>query len=327
MITIREFDYSDADYEAVVAVHNADWPDHPSTVENWRNDHEKRNKKFLNQRFVVEMECTPSQGARVVASCSVWEDSRFQVSGKYGMNFVIHPDFTGQGIEEQMVEHMVDFLSQRRPKPTMFDTFMREDRTERVQFWTDRGFETIMRDNTSALVVTDYDFSRYPEAFEKVATNGIEIATLADLQHRCPDWIQRYYDLLMPIYNDVPSSDPVTPEPLEEFAKGIEVPKFLADAEFIALDGDQWVGISALTKDLVNRKLLWVGLTGVLRSHRRKGIATALKLKTIQYAIDYGAETIQAGNEENNPMYDLNMMLGFRPLPAWLQMRKTVEDE
>ena len=67
-----------------------------------------------------------------------------------------------------------------------------------------------------------------------------------------------------------------------------------------------------------------VGVTGVLPSHRRNGIATALKLKTIQYAIDYGAVTLKTGNEENNPMYDLNMALGFKPKPAWLSLRKTL---
>ena len=86
------------------------------------------------------------------------------------------------------------------------------------------------------------------------------------------------------------------------------------------------MGLSTLSKDLANPKRLWVGITGTLRSHRRKGIATALKLKTIQYAIDYGAEWIQTGNEENNPMYDLNVMLGFKPMPAWLEMRKILEE-
>ena len=313
--------------KAALAVHNADWPDRPNTVENWRSHDEDRNKQYLSQRFVVEMGSTPSQSAQIVATCSVWESSRFYVPGKYGMNFDIHPDFTGQEIESQMVEHMVDFLSERTPKPTMFETFMREDRSHRVQFWSDRGFEAIMRENTSVLDVTDYDFSRFAGAFEKVASNGIEIAILADLQQRYPDWLQRCYDLLMPIYNDVPSPDDVTPETLEEFAKGFIDPKFLADAEFIALDGDRWVGISALTKDLVNPKLLRAGITGVLHRHRRKGIATALKLKTIQYATDYGAKKIHTSNEENNPMYDLNVKLGFKPLPAWLEMRKIVDSQ
>ena len=324
MITIREFDYSGADYEAALAVHNADWPDNLDTVENWRHSYENRNKKFLNQRFVVERAADSTADSQIVASGMVWESSWSYVPGKYGVAFDIHPDFWGQGIEAELYGHMVDYLNQRELRPKMFDTFMREDRTDRVRFWTGRGFEVIMRENESALDVTNYDFSRFDGALEKAATNGIEIATLAELQERYSDWLQRSYDLVIPIDNDIPTPDAVTPEPIEEFAKGFTRPSFMADAEFIALDGDHWVGLSTLSKDLANPKRLWVGITGVLRSHRRMGIATALKLKTIQYAIDYGAEKLQTGNEENNPMYDLNVMLGFEPLPAWLEMRKVL---
>ena len=64
------------------------------------------------------------------------------------------------------------------------------------------------------------------------------------------------------------------------------------------------------------------GLTGVLRSHRRRGIATAVKLPTIDFARSVGARYISTDNEENNPMYQLNLKLGFRPMPAWLDFEK-----
>lgn len=324
MITIRKFTYSDADFEALVAIQNADWPDEPTSLENVRYGEENRNKKFLRQRFLVE---TMVNGkTEVIAECGAWESTWSYVPGKYGVGFGILPEYAGQGIEEQMYDHLIAFLEQRDEKPKILDSFMREDRTERVQFFTDRGFEVAMRENESELVVTDYDFSRFDGAFEKVAANGIEITTLADLKERFPDWMQRYYDLFIPIETDIPSPDDSTPQPLEEFAKMFSSPSHLPDAHFIALDGDDWVGLSTLNKDIPNPKRLWVGITGVLRSHRRMGIATALKLKTIQYAIDYGAKRLQTGNEENNPMYDLNVMLGFKPMPAWLELRKVLDE-
>lgn len=324
MITIREFTHSDRDFEALVAIQNADWPDEPTTLENIKYWEENRNKKYLRQRFLVEE--TVGGTTDVIAECGTWESTWSHVPGKYGVGFGIYPEYAGQGIEEQMYEHLMAFLDQREEKPKILDTFMREDRTERIQFFTDRGFEVIMRENESALTVTDYDFSRFDGAFDKVADNSIEIATLEQLKEHFPDWMQRYYDLFIPIETDIPSPDDSTPQPLEEFAKGFNNPSHLPDAQFIALDGDDWVGLSTLNKDIANPKRLWVGITGVLRSHRRKGIATALKLKTIQYAIDYGAEWLQTGNEENNPMYDLNVMLGFKPMPAWLELRKVLDE-
>lgn len=68
------------------------------------------------------------------------------------------------------------------------------------------------------------------------------------------------------------------------------------------------------------------GLTGVIRSHRRRGIATALKLRTIDYAQQHGAMTIETSNEENNPMYQINLKLGFQPKPAWVSYRKSLTE-
>lgn len=56
--------------------------------------------------------------------------------------------------------------------------------------------------------------------------------------------------------------------------------------------------------------------TGVIPSHRRRGIATALKLCCIQYAKAHNVRTIVTGNDETNLMYQLNLTLGFKPTPA-----------
>ena len=58
---------------------------------------------------------------------------------------------------------------------------------------------------------------------------------------------------------------------------------------------------------------LYTGLTGVLRSHRRRGIATALKVTALEMAKARGVRTLETDNEENNPMYLLNVELGFEP--------------
>ncbi|MEA3408886.1 MAG: hypothetical protein U9Q95_00905, partial [Candidatus Eisenbacteria bacterium] len=68
------------------------------------------------------------------------------------------------------------------------------------------------------------------------------------------------------------------------------------------------------------------GLTGVVRSHRRKGIATALKVHGFSRAKEHGARWIETDNEEKNPMFELNLRLGFKPTPAWTEYRRPFAD-
>jgi len=81
----------------------------------------------------------------------------------------------------------------------------------------------------------------------------------------------------------------------------------------IAVDGEKWVGMSNLYAPKHNPELALTALTGVVRSHRRRGIATALKAKVLSGAKEAGVKFVKTGNEENNPMFKLNLALGFVP--------------
>jgi GNAT superfamily N-acetyltransferase len=116
----------------------------------------------------------------------------------------------------------------------------------------------------------------------------------------------------------VPTPESAVKRSFENFEKAyFSSPGFMADSFFVALDNGEFVGMTALRKSLADERKLLTGLTGVVRSHRRRGIATALKVRAIEFATQYGAEIIETGNEENNPMFDINLMLGFKPRPAW----------
>lgn len=105
---------------------------------------------------------------------------------------------------------------------------------------------------------------------------------------------------------DQPSPEPPTQLSFEEYTQLFYLaPRFLPEANFIALDGDEYVGLSALEKNLARPDYLDTGFTCVSRSHRRRNIATALKLKAIAFARNYGAKTIETGKRGEQPYFQI----------------------
>jgi GNAT superfamily N-acetyltransferase len=86
---------------------------------------------------------------------------------------------------------------------------------------------------------------------------------------------------------------------------------------FVALDPDDGVVGFASLHSTGTATRLEHGLTGVLRSHRRRGIATALKRAQIAWAAGHGyTELVTEMVDGNAAMRAVNETLGYRPLPA-----------
>jgi mycothiol synthase len=84
---------------------------------------------------------------------------------------------------------------------------------------------------------------------------------------------------------------------------------------FVALDGEEVVGYARLYGTGLPHRLEH-GLTAVRRSHRRRGIGSALKRAQIAWAAGQGyTELVTEMVEGNAPMRAVNERLGYRPLP------------
>ena len=104
-------------------------------------------------------------------------------------------------------------------------------------------------------------------------------------------------------------------------------PDLLPDGYLVALDGDECVGLTKLWRSQANDDL-YTGLTGVRRTHRRRGIALALKLRAIRFAQERGSSEIKTWNEvANEGMLAINVRLGFVRQPAWVVVTKILKDE
>ena len=319
MLTITEFMPTEEEYAALVAVYNGAWPDEPTTVASVKHGDSRWDPAYYYRRVVGRL------GDRMVAVASVMQPFWSYRPGKYELNIDIHAEFEGEENRGQLYDLLVGGLETRDPAPVLLSTGAREDKPDQIRFLSERGFAPVMRFPNSRLQVDEFDFAPFAGLVERVEANGIATRTLAELMKSDPEYQRKMYDLDWAAGQDEPSPEPLTQVAFDVFARGFDAPDTLPEGIFMALDGDKYVGMSVLEKDLARPDHLNTGFTCTLPSHRRRNIALALKLKAIAFAKEYGAKTIDTGNEENNPMYQINLRLGFQPRPAWSDYHKKIE--
>lgn len=320
MPDIRPFDGSNADYEAHCRICNEAFPEYPASVEGTRHRDNTRPPHRLFGRFMVE------ERGRLVACGAFSEEYYFPTPGRFFLSFQVASTHRNQGIGSALFEHLVEATLEH--DPTLLSTWTLEDRERSVQFIERRGFEKVMRWPLSRLDVRTFDAQPFAKSNAKVRESGVEIVTLRQLEKRDAGCKRKVHALHMELDRDIPAPEPIEPRSFEEYAKIFDAPTFSPDGCFVALDADgTYVGLSTLFHVLADPTLKAQGITGVSRTHRRRGIATALKLRTIDYARHQGAHFIQTDNEENNPMFLLNMALGFKPRPAELAFERALSHQ
>jgi GNAT superfamily N-acetyltransferase len=320
-LRIRPFGYSDADYAGVMAVDNIVYPEYPSTIEEWKDDDARRDPKCRYGRWVAEVDGSIVGLANYHQLSGMYHPQRFQIGAS------VLPAYQGRGIGRALYATMLDALAPF--DPLSLRSNVREDMTRGVRFLQERGFVVDMKSWESRLHVPSFDFTPYADAEAKMTAHGHRVATLAELMVRDSDHRRKLYELIWACEQDVPHPEPQTRMEQEVFEKRhFENPNLLPDACFIALDGDEYVGISELWASQADANELYTGLTGVRREYRRRGIALALKLRAIAYARAHGVTTVKTWNEQNNrAMLSINEMLGFVKQPIWINFVKTLRAE
>jgi mycothiol synthase len=174
-----------------------------------------------------------------------------------------------------------------------------EDDEDSLRFVTRRGFEETTRDIEVLLEIAPGDGEIAPGIVE------------AGKEHR-----RGVYAVAAECIPEMALPQVAEVDPFDEWLEREEQHSAVA---FVSLDRGEVVGYARLYELSAFPHRLANGLTAVRRSHRRRGIATALKRAQIAWAAERGYREIQtamvAGNEA---MRAVNERLGYRPLPGWI---------
>lgn len=189
-----------------------------------------------------------------------------------------------------------------------------------LRFAVDRGFVEAKRDTPWSLDLTRFDPAPHAAARTALERAGVRLASLADLDAAGTEWRRPFWALFSEVRRDVPRAGPVRDIPFERFAEmSYAAPDFAPELALVALATevsaapDAMIGMSQLWRDAeAGADEAFTGLTGVVRSWRRRGVALALKVAALERAAAAGVRRVHTDNDERNAgMLAINRRLGF----------------
>ena len=232
------------------------------------------------------------------------------------MDLIVHPAWRRRGLGSALLSFLVDEAVASKAASLQARPYA--DGADALRLLHARGFRETMR--MSGLVLDDVAGASL-DSFESVESSlesrGIRITTLAaELQVDPAAW-QKLRDANQAAQFGWPDPDPRAdgkphePETTEQFRMRADTFGMIADACFVAVKGEEYVGYSALTVNDKEQTQAGSGGTAVRPEFRGLGVATALKVQCVRWGQANGVRRLATASG-NPAMVRVNEKLGFR---------------
>ena len=317
------------DREAIIAIGNRDRPPHrQSTAAAWARRDKQRKPEQVDIRLVVP----DPETDRAIAylDTSDLNTTGFKMKDVCDFEITVAHESRKRGIGGMLYGKALDFARQRGAKRMV--TSFREwtPQEPAITFLQARGFAEQERETPSFLDLTRWDPAPYQDALAQAEAYGARLFTLAEAGET-EENLRRYYDLEVPLIYDIPRRDeqPFTMEPYEDWRKFVvERPEWKPELVVLAEVSGEWVGECHVAPKAESPHVGMQWLTGVVKTHRGHGIATALKVRAYEKSREAGVTIMTTENhEDNTPMLAINRKFGFQPEPAMVSYNKVMDAE
>jgi GNAT superfamily N-acetyltransferase len=302
-IEIRELPLDDrAGHEAYAAVWNNVMLREPITaVELSRN----RARKADDARFVARLDWQ-------IAGCA--SAVRSDLPGRTFTALAVLPEHRRRGVGRALLARALE--TARRHGSSLLATSFEEGDGDGEAFAAAFGFEEVFREVEISRRLRGDEAEPEPPA-------GIEIVPLAERAEAIPG----AYELACLALPELPLPAPIEPPDLERWLdEEVNGPGVLPGGTLVALDDGLVVGFASLLRREADPRLAEHGLTAVAPTHRRRGIATALKGRQIAWAARHGYRELMTFTQAGNAgMQTVNARLGYEPRPAWIRVEAPLD--
>lgn len=243
-----------------------------------------------------------------------------QPPGLFDVDVAVEPSARRRGIGTQLGERVEAVV--RAHRATRLRARVRDDQPEAVAFAERRGFVPVRRSIRSTLDLTRFDAGACGGALERVAGTGVRLSSPAE-RGTGEEQLRSLYAINRIASIDDPASDGTFPD----FTTWRDVVAgsvhFQPAGQFVAAVGGRYVGLAAIT--VGTDGIAVSDIAGVEPAFRRRGIATALKVLTLQHARAAGAVRVETENDTRNlAMLSINRGLDHVPDGGYVVLERSL---
>lgn len=313
----------DSDHARAVEIWNASAPLQALSLEEFQRDLATLEAQYQVGHFVAAFAGEIVGYLELSRSPATYHPQRFY------LELAVDPHARGQGVGRALYAHALEVLSPLNPR--WLHAFVREDQAVALGMLERRGFLEVRRVWGSVLNLAHFDPSRFEAPETLLRRSGLTLHSFAELDSSA--FRRAFYAFSSEVRLDIPRSAPPTPLGYEFWeAQVLEAPNYLPEAAFFALashssgtEGANITGYSNLARG-VDPEQVETWLTLVRRSARGRGVALALKLAGLRWALEQGYKRVHTDNDATNaPMLRVNEKLGFVRQTGFVRLLKTFE--
>ncbi|WP_102127293.1 GNAT family N-acetyltransferase [Deinococcus planocerae] len=297
----------------VLTAANPEWPVTPDLLAVWDG---ARDPALFYTEAVAEA------GGQVVGAGGIGHDDFAFEEWRYWGNLAVHPDARGRGIGSALYDTLLERVRARgaREVRTMLTDAPHHDPGR--AFLERRGFCVSWERYESRLNTAEVDLGSLGGLLDRVQSEGLELRSVAELADD-PERDRRLWELDWLLFQDVPMGSALTKRPFEAWVRQeVEDPTFAPELSFVALRpglDDPLTGPYVAYTTLMQTPggPYVIGMTGVRRGDRGRGVAKALKVAAMRALAGRGGGEIRTMNDKPNAaMLEMNRALGFKRGPT-----------
>ena len=321
MISIKNFTATDFEFKELARIDNLVNHDSIAHPDEDKNEWNIRDKSIIRDRLLLYKD-------NILIGVMYYSQGRDKNNKIIFFTLNLDPKYNNKGYRKLLYNKMLERVKIFNCNTVHTSIYDHPNYGEIKKLINKEKFKLVQTNREYSCDIRKVDTKKYYPLIKQLELEGIKFY---DSKEEMLDWPNHYkkleeliwsYDQDMPIPNGIKH----TRTPFKQWMKlRTDFYKNSYGIDLVAVQNKKYVGstdIFVFSKSDPFKG--WTGGLGVLKKFRRKGIATALKIKAIEVLLKKGVTEVRTDNEKNNPMYKINVALGFIPVPFSLDYMKEI---